>query len=197
MKPQVFIFIGMSGCGKGTQAELLIKLLKEKDKSHGVLYAQTGQCFRDFVKGDSFTQRRTKEIIDAGDLVPEFMAINMWSNMLAKNYKEGDHIIFDGVPRKFHEAEVLDSVFGFYGLTRPAVIYLELSRGEAMKRLLKRKRADDTPASIEERINWYEKEVVEALKFFEENPNYLFLKIDGERSVEEIHEDIVKKTGLK
>jgi adenylate kinase family enzyme len=196
MKPRVFIFIGMSGCGKGTQAELLIELLKKKDPSHDVLYVQTGQSFRNLIKNDSFTARKTKEIINAGDLVPEFLAIHIWSDMLVDDYKEGDHIIFDGTPRKFHEAEVLDSVFGFYGLTKPTIVYLDISHDEAMKRLLRRKRADDTPASIEERLGWYEKEVVEALKFFEDNPNYLFLKIDGERSVEEIHEDIAKKVGL-
>ena len=196
MTPHVFIFIGMSGCGKGTQAELLIDLLKKKDPSHEVLYVQTGQGFRDFIKGDSFTQKRTKEVINAGDLMPEFMAIHVWSDKLVENYKEGDHVILDGTPRKFHEAEVLDSVFSFYGLTKPTVIYLDIGHDEAVKRLLKRKRADDTPASIEERIGWYEKEVVEAIKFFENNPNYLFLKINGERPVEAIFNEIVKKVGL-
>jgi adenylate kinase family enzyme len=196
MTPRTFIFIGMSGCGKGTQAELLIELLKKKDTAHDVLYVQTGQGFRDFIKGDSFTRRRTKEVINAGDLMPEFMAVHIWSDMLVENYKEGDHIIFDGTPRIYHEAGTLDTVFSFYKLAKSTVIYLDISHDEAMKRLLLRKRTDDTPASIEERLGWYEKEVVEALKFFEDNPNYLFLKIDGERSVEKIHADIVKKVGL-
>ena len=197
MKPRVFIFIGMSGCGKGTQAELLINLLKEKDPSHDVLYVQTGQGFRNFIKGDSFTQRRTKEIMQSGDLLPEFMAIHVWADALVDNYKDGNHVIFDGTPRKLHEAEVLHSVFDFYGLTQPTVIYLDIGDAEATKRLLLRKRADDTPASIKERLGWYKKEVVEALEFFKGNKDYLFLKINGEGSVERIHQDIVKMAGLE
>jgi adenylate kinase family enzyme len=121
----------------------------------------------------------------------------MWSHMLAERYKEGDHIIFDGTPRKFHEAGVLDSVFGFYGLSKPTVLYLDIGHDEATKRLLLRKRQDDTLASIKERLGWYEREVTEALKFFESNDSYDFLKINGEDSVEEIHADIVKKAGLE
>jgi len=197
MSPRAFIFIGMSGSGKGTQAEMLIKLLKERDPSRNVLYVQTGQGFRDLSKGDSFTARKTRTVLEAGDLLPEFMAIHVWSDMLVGDYREGDHIIFDGTPRKYHEAGALDSVFDFYGLNEPTVIYLDIGHDEAVKRLLQRKREDDTPASIEERLGWYKKEVTEALKFFKGNPNYLFLKINGEGSVQKIYEDIVKRAGLE
>lgn len=197
MSPQAFIFIGRSGSGKGTQAALVQDLLKKKDPSHDVLYVYTGQGFRDFVGGPSFTQREAKKILDVGGFEPEFLTIHVWSHMLIERYKEGDHLIFDGTPRKFHEAGVVDSIFRFYGLGKPFVIHLDISREEAMKRLLIRKRDDDKPANIEERLAWYEKEVTQALKFYQGNDDYHFLDIDGARPIEAIHADIVKKIGLE
>lgn len=197
MQPHVFIFIGRSGSGKGTQAELLSALLKKKDPSKDVLYIQTGQGFRDMIGGDSFTAREAKKIYDVGGFEPEFLTIHVWSHMLIEKYREGDHLIFDGTPRKFHEAGVLDSIINFYKLGKPFIIHLEISEDEAVKRLLKRKRMDDTEANIRERLGWYEREVTEALKFYRDNPAYHFLEINGERSVEEIHADIVKKAGLE
>ena len=60
MKPQTFIFIGRSGCGKGTQAELVQEHLKQIDPKRKVLYIQTGAEFREFIKGNSETQKLSK-----------------------------------------------------------------------------------------------------------------------------------------
>jgi adenylate kinase len=73
---------------------------------------------------------------------------------------------------------------------------IDISKDEAMKRLLARGRADDKKKEIENRLSWYETEVVPTIGYYKGNPVYDYLHIDGERSVEEIHKDIVKRIGL-
>ena len=196
MKPQAFIFIGRSGCGKGTQVELLTEVLTKKDTTEGTLYIQTGQEFREFIKGDTLTQKKSKEIYDVGGLQPEFLAVNMWVSALIHRYKGNQHLILDGTPRKVHEAGLMHPCLEFYGFDKPWVINIDISNEEARKRLLSRKRFDDNEGEIEKRLGWYETDVVPTLEYYDGNPDYNFLKIPGERSIEEIHADIVKRVGL-
>jgi adenylate kinase family enzyme len=159
MNLQSFVFIGRSGCGKGTQIEMLMKLLKEKDPDREILYIYTGQEFRNFIQGSSTTQKISRSIYDAGGLMPEFLTVHMWVKPLVEKYKGNQHIIFDGTPRKFHEAGVLHSMFGFYKLEKPWVINIGISAEEAVKRLLKRERQDDNESDIRKRLGWYETDV--------------------------------------
>lgn len=198
MIPQLsFIFIGRSGCGKGTQVQLLMKVLKKKDPSRGILYIQTGQVIRDFIQGPTVTQQKAKILYDTGGLQPEFLAVHMWVKQLVEKYDGNQHLIFDGTPRKYHEAGVVNSIFGFYGLKDPHVINIEISPEESLRRLLLRKRMDDNETEIKRRLSWYETDVAPAVEYFRKNPDYKFLKIDGDRGVEEIHQDIVKSLGLE
>jgi adenylate kinase family enzyme len=196
MNLQSFVFIGRSGCGKGTQIEMLMKLLKEKDPEREILYIYTGQEFRNFIQGPSATQKISKSIYDSGGLMPEFLTVHMWVKPLVEKYKGNQHIIFDGTPRKFHEAGVLHSMFSFYKLEKPWVINIGISAEEAVKRLLKRERQDDTEADIRKRLGWYETDVAPTIEFYRDNPNYNFLYVDGEKSPEDVHLDIAKKMGL-
>lgn len=196
MNLQSFIFIGRSGCGKGTQIELLIDVLKKKDPEHEVLYIYTGREFRNFIQGSSFTQKISKSIYEVGGLMPEFLTVHMWVKPLVENFNGSQHIIFDGTPRKFHEAGVLHSMFNFYKLDKPWVINIGISEEEAVKRLLLRKRSDDTEPDIKKRLGWYGADVAPTIEFYRDNPNYNFVYVDGERTKEEIHKDIVEKLGL-
>ncbi|MFA6294815.1 MAG: nucleoside monophosphate kinase [Candidatus Paceibacterota bacterium] len=193
MIPQSFIFIGRSGCGKGTQVELLIKALKEKDPARDILHIETGKELREFINGPTFTQIKSKEIYDKGGLQPEFLPVYLWIKVLSEKYTGNEHLIFDGTPRRFHEAGVLNSIFDFYNLSKPWLVNIEISSEEALKRLLARKRIDDNEEDIKERLSWYETEVVPTLSYYDGNPKYNFLKIFGERSVEEIHKDIMER----
>ncbi len=200
MTPKSFIFIGRSGCGKGTQAELLIKRLKEVDPSRDTLYIQTGQEFRKFIQGQSFTEKQSADYYKTDKLQPEFLAIKMWVDFLVDRYNGNEHIIFDGTPRKLHEAKVLDSVFDFFGFntaaTKPYVINIDISADEALKRLLLRKRLDDAADDVKKRLSWYETDVAPTVEYYRNNPDFHFMEINGERAPEEIHADIVKGIGL-
>lgn len=197
MNQKSFIFIGRSGCGKGTQAKLLSDYLKKIDPSREILYVQSGQEFREFIKGNSETQKLSKAIYDVGGLQPEFLAIYMWANVLVNKFTKNEHVIMDGMPRKFHEAGVLESIFDFYKLEKPVVINIDISKEQSIDRLMARGRVDDNREDIAERLSWYETDVVPAIAFYENNPKYNFIKIDGNRSIEDVHKDIIEKANLK
>ena len=193
MFPQNFIFIGMSGCGKGTQAKLLGEYLKKIDPEREVFFLETGAEFRKFIQGEGYTQRLSKKIYDEGGSQPEFLSVYMWSHLIAENFKEDEHLIVDGTPRRFHEAGALDSIFNFYNREKPYLIFLNIGEKWAVKRLLGRGRIDDNHDDIKARLDWYETDVVPAINFYRNNLKYNFLEINGEQTIEKVHQDIWDK----
>ncbi len=188
-----FILIGKSGCGKGTQSELLTQYLKTKTPDMGVFYVQSGAEFRRFINGDSYTKKLSKQVYDVGGLEPEFLSILMWTNLIAENYNGKDHMLIDGSPRLSHEAKVLDSMFPFFGMKRPVVIFLNVSDTWATSRLLERGRMDDNTADIKRRLSWFGEEVMKTIDFYRNNSDYTFIEINGERNTNEIHKEIIEK----
>jgi adenylate kinase len=196
MTPQTFIFIGRSGCGKGTQAKLIQDYLKKNDPERECLYIQTGAEFRKFIQGNSVTQKLSKEVYDKGAFQPEFLAIYMWTNILVNQYTTDEHIIMDGMPRMYHEAGVLDSIWSFYKLNPPFVVYMDISREESHRRLLHRHRFDDTEVEINARLDWFEEKVLPTLDFFKNNPDYNYLAINGEQDPDAVHKEILAKAKI-
>ncbi|MEK7463838.1 MAG: nucleoside monophosphate kinase [Patescibacteria group bacterium] len=196
MNQKVFIFIGRSGCGKGTQGALLTEYLKKLNPEREMLYIQGGGEFREFIKGDSTTQKLSKGLYEADKLQPEFLSVYMWINLLVKNYDGNQHLIFDGAPRRKHEAGVLDSIFDFYGLSGPCAINIDVSEEWATERLAARHRQDDKSEDIRKRLAWYTTDVVPAIEFYQSNPKYKFIKVNGERSIDDIHKELIEKIGL-
>ena len=176
---------------------MLIALLKKLDPSRTSLYIQNGEEFRHFIKGSTLTQKLAKNIYDAGGLMPEFLSVYQWANALNERYTGDEHLIFDGMPRKPHETKVLESIFSFYKLNMPWVIDIEVNADESFKRLMARKRQDDTEEDIKVRMSWFDTDVAPTIDYYRNNPVYKFLNVNGERSVDDIHADIVKKLDLK
>ena len=191
-----FIIFGPSGSGKGTQAHLLIDLLKKIDSERKVMYIETGQRFREFADSGSYTATLVKGVMSTGALLPEFLPIWMWTEILVHDFAGNENIIFEGVSRREHEAPILDSAMRFYKRENPYVISINVSKEWATQRLNARGRYDDTPADIIERLNWYDKNVIPAIDFFKNDPYYKILEINGEQSIEDVHKEIVQKLGI-
>jgi adenylate kinase family enzyme len=187
-----FLFMGRSGCGKGTQSKLLIEKLAQMDPSRSTYYLQSGEAFRELVRGPSFTSQLAKPVYEAGGLQPEFLAVWVWSNLLMQNLTGNEHLVMDGQARKLREAEILESAFKFYKREKPTIIYINVSREWASQRLMERKRADDTEKDIAARMDWFELDVAPAIDFFENNAYFTVLEIMGEQPIEKVHEDIMQ-----
>ena len=189
--------MGKSGAGKGTQAEQLMNLLTKKDPSTTSLHVETGNELRKLIKENNFTAERTRDIIDNGGLMPTFMPVYLWTKVMKDVFTGKENLFFDGTPRRLLEAHALKSLFPFYGLDKPWVIYLDVKHEEAHKRLKLRARNDDEDEKIRKRHQWFDADVMPIIEFYRNDPDVRFLDIDGERTIEEIHADIVKRVGLE
>lgn len=192
MQPQTIIFMGRSGCGKGTQGKLFEQYLKEKDGGRDLFYLETGDMFRKFIAEDSYTSKLSRDVMQAGTLQPPFLAIHIWSHEFIEHLKGGEHLILDGTPRTLPEIEVLDGAFTFYGRSKPVVFLIDVGKDWAHERLAARGRTDDkSTAEIDKRLEWFDTDVIPALRHMEAAKMYRVEKINGEQSIEDVHKDIL------
>lgn len=198
INPLTFIFIGRSGCGKGTHADLFIKKFKEIHPEEPLYYLESGKNFREFICKDTFSSKLSKGVMETGKLQPEFLAVWVWSHLMVKNMKEGEHLVLDGTPRKLREAHVLETAFDFYGLKNIYVVHIDITRDETKRRLAIRGRMDDKdPAEVEKRLDWFDNDVAPVIEFYANNPRYKYIHVNGERDIEIVHNEIVDKLGIK
>lgn len=187
------IFMGRSGSGKGTQADLFKNRVNRLDPDkRPILYVETGDRFRTFIREENYSARRSREINDAGERQPDFLACWMWGNVLVEELSDNMHLVFDGAPRALPEAEVLTTALEFYERERPTVIYINVSNKWSEERLLARGRADDTTLQkINKRLGWFDEMVLPAVEYFKANPLYRVIEVNGEQPIEKVHADII------
>jgi adenylate kinase len=194
MNLQTFIFIGRSGCGKGTQVALLQEYIKKQDNKRYTFYIETGERFRQFIKEHSLSSRLAAEIYKSGNRQPDFIAVWMWSHLLVERMTGEEHIIFDGTPRSLQEAQIIDTAITFYSRQHPHVIFLNISRETSKARMIARRRMDDiNQEEIERRLNWFESDVIPAVEYFRAHSKYNFIELDGDQSVEAVQQELLSK----
>ena len=187
------IFIGRSGSGKGTQAGLLKDRITKHDlDKRQILYVETGQKFREFIRGTSYSAHLSEKIYENDARQPDFLACLMWGGMLLEELEDNMHLVVDGAPRSLIEAQILNTAFDFYKRENITVIHIAVSRKWSEDRLLARGRLDDTSLSkINKRLDWFDKDVVPALEYFKSLKGYKFIEVNGEQPIEKVHSDIV------
>lgn len=189
---RLFIFIGRSGCGKGTQAALLKSWLAEPAGAAPIIHIETGKLFRSLAaQSEIYTSHLIEAGIARGDRLPDFLSVWNWARVLVDNFHGTENIIMDGAPRSLAEAQMFDTLVRFYSDLRPTVIYLNLSRASAKARMESRGRSDDVEAGVEHRLDWFEKEVVPAIEHFRESRLYQFVDLDAEPDIETIHQRLI------
>lgn len=170
------IILGPPGSGKSTQAELLAKFM-------GVPCLEAGNLLYYLSQEDSKEGQKIKKTMESGDLVEDELTIETISGQLkSTSYKNG--VIIDGFPRSLTQAQK-------FKFPVDKILYIEVSDKENTKRLLKRGRKDDTAELIKKRLEIYHQETEPVLEFYRQRG--ILLDIDGERPIELIHEDILKK----
>jgi adenylate kinase len=175
------VLFGPPGAGKGTQATLL----KEK---YDLIHISTGDVFRHNIKNKTELGILAKTFMDAGNLVPDQVTIDMLKAEVEKN-TAANGFIFDGFPRTESQAVALDTFLGEKGEQINGMVALEVPEDLLVGRLLERGktsgRTDDTDeAKIRNRFNEYNTKTAILKDFYQEQGTYY--GINGVGSIEDI-----------
>ncbi len=133
------ILFGPPGSGKGTQANILVE-------KHGFLHISTGDMFRYELKQNTPLGQEARSFMDRGHLVPDAVTIAMLKKRVEAN-PDVEGIIFDGFPRTDPQAAALNDLMKQLNSQINALILLDVTQQEIVKRILGRGatsgRADD------------------------------------------------------
>ena len=121
------VLLGPPGSGKGTQGERLNEDLR-------LPYYATGDILRGAVRDETELGRTAKEYMDRGDLVPDEVIVGVIADRIDSG-EALDGFILDGFPRTTPQAEALDAKLGELGRTVTAVLLIDVSDDEVVRRL--------------------------------------------------------------
>ena len=206
------ILLGPPGCGKGTQAKILIN-------TYRISQISTGDILREALKKGSPLGLEAKTYMDKGLLVPDHLVIKIIEERLQQaDCKSG--FILDGFPRTVAQAEALDTTLSKMGLDLKNVFSIEVDEEELIKRLTGRRicrqcgesyhinfnqprkegicdtcqgelhqRDDDKEETIRNRLKVYQAQTAPVINFYKMKD--ILHSIDGIGSIEEISERII------
>lgn len=174
------ILFGPPAAGKGTQAK---RLTAER----GYVQLSTGDMLRAARKSGSELGQRCAAIMDAGNLVPDEVVIELIEDALAK-HEGAPGFIFDGFPRTVAQAQALDAMLAKHKQKIDGVVRLEVDPQQLMDRIAKRfaeeGRADDNPEAYKVRLDAYFAQTAPLVPYYEQQQK--MRNVDGMADVESV-----------
>lgn len=178
------ILFGPPGAGKGTQSDLLMS-------RYHLNYLSTGDALRREIKIGSTLGLKARSIIEAGGLVDDEIIVQIIGNALTGS-ESSDGWLFDGFPRTYVQAYMLDGLFTRLHTSLNRIFILEVPDDECVKRLLQRAteqgRSDDNEAVIQRRLQEYHQKTLPLLEFYGEAG--ILTRINGLGTTEEVFDRI-------
>ena len=212
MKSANLILLGPPGAGKGTQAKLLVK-------RYGIPQISTGDILRSAVKNGTPLGLKAKGFMDAGELVPDEIVLDLIRERLAHD-DCCDGFILDGFPRTVLQADELTEILGGLGRSIQHVLAISVDNGELLKRMTGRRtcrgcgrgyhveydpsriagkcdecggelyqRDDDRPETILNRLQIYDQQTAPLISYYQQKS--LLRAISGQGSMEDINTHLV------
>ena len=188
------IFYGPEGSGKSTQAKLLAAKLT-------LPVLVSGDLVRKYADEDKGIMGEVcQDALESGHYVADSEMFVLWKHRLKQPDTQNGFVI-DGFPRNLSQAEFLEDKLDKYQKQIDFVFYLRVSREESIKRLSARGRKlsngenHDSPERIVQRLEMYQVEEAGVLEFYKKKG--VLCEVNGERSVEEIHREILETLKTK
>jgi adenylate kinase len=205
------ILFGPPGAGKGTQAARL-------QDDFRLPYVATGDILRAAVKDGTELGRAAKAFMDAGDLVPDELVIDLIVERIsAEDCLDG--FILDGFPRNRAQADAIGAAFEKLERRITAVLLIDVPDEDLLRRITGRRvsaktgrpyhidtdppkhegrcdidgsrliqRDDDRPDVVTKRLEVYHRETEPLISYYDEKG--LLRRVDGTRSPTEVHDHI-------
>ena len=130
------ILLGAPGAGKGTVAKLLTKV-------DGSVQISTGDILRGAVTAGSDLGKEAKAFMDAGDLVPDSLIMNIMEARLQEDDCKAGFLL-DGFPRTIPQADALGVLLDKIGAELDFVVNLDVPRDVIYDRLTTRRTCENT-----------------------------------------------------
>ncbi|MFP4623825.1 MAG: adenylate kinase [Gemmatimonadota bacterium] len=209
------ILLGAPGAGKGTQGALFAE-------KHGLRVISTGDLLRDAVRRGTELGRKAKGYMDAGELVPDELILDMVREVL-EDEKGG--FILDGFPRNVDQAEALSGILDELGMELDAVAVIQVPDELVIKRISGRRscpeckavynvyfdppkeegvcdkcgaelvqRADDNAETVKNRLTVYERQTRPLIEYYQDSPVPVEF-VDGTGGVQDV-QDALERTLL-
>lgn len=207
------ILLGAPGAGKGTQAEILSRMLS-------IPTISTGNILRAAMKNGTPVGLQAKAYVESGKLVPDDVIIGIVNERLAEADCSNGYIL-DGMPRTIPQAEALEQA----GIDIDCALSIEIADETIIDRMSGRRtckdcsqtfhivsnppkkegicdfcggeltiRKDDAPETVKARLATYHKET-EPLKAFYESRGKL-KSVDNQATIEATTEVIKAALGI-
>lgn len=204
------ILVGPQGCGKGTQAENIVR-------EYGLKHTSTGDALRAEKATGSTLGQELARVMDAGELVSDDLVNTIIKKALETSEKG---LLLDGYPRTEAQAAFLAD-----NAQIDAVIEISISDEEAVNRISTRyscpkckavyntntkppktagicdndgteliQRDDDKPEEVKKRLADYHAKTEPIIEFFEKKGVKVY-RINGEQPIEDVFSDIKEKLG--
>ncbi|MBI4376123.1 MAG: adenylate kinase [Elusimicrobia bacterium] len=125
----IVILLGAPGSGKGTQSRIL-------SGKYGFKHLATGDIFRGEIAAKTPLGIKAAEYVKSGKLVPDEIVTEMVAGRLELN---GEKYLLDGFPRNVEQAQALAHFLSKQNESADVVIFMNLPKQEAMKRLTSRR----------------------------------------------------------
>lgn len=202
------VLLGAPGCGKGTQAKMLMA-------ESNIPQISTGDILREAVAAGTRFGQKAAPIIDSGNLVPDDIVLGIISERLARPDTQ-DGFILDGFPRTTQQALDLEELLDQLGTPLDAAVLLDVDFDILLKRLTGRRtcsltgkllniylspqeeldactnaggeliqRDDDNEETIANRLDVYRENTEPLVEFYRKRAKLKSIDADG--AVDEVH----------
>lgn len=205
------VLLGAPGAGKGTVAQQLVA-------EFGIAHISTGDLLRAAVKSGSELGVQAKKYMDAGELVPDQLVIDLVKERLgADDAQKG--FILDGFPRNTVQAVTLDSELGALERSIDAALLIDVESKVIVERLSSRRtcracgytgtaadtvcpkcggemyqRDDDKPETIQNRLDVYEKNTSPLVEYYRGQGRLTV--VNGDDTVDAVYASAKEALGL-
>lgn len=207
----IVLIMGPPGAGKGTQAQHIVD-------EYSLRHLATGDVLRDAVSRNTELGRQAKSYMDAGQLVPDEVIIDMLRELIC-DLPDDQGVLLDGFPRTFPQATALDGMLEDLDRRIDLVIDMRVPHDRLVERLSARwicrdcqrpynvdthppkeagtcdvcggelfQRADDTSEAVARRLEVYEEQTAPVSGFYRSKG--VLCVINGDRSMDEVQASI-------
>ena len=206
------VLLGAPGAGKGTQSDKLVEEFK-------LCHISTGDILRAAVAAQTELGMKAKGYMDAGDLVPDDLIVDM----MKERFQEPDTaegVILDGFPRTTTQAVALDTMLAELDRPLDAALLIDVDAEVIIKRLCSRRmcrecgyigneadgpvcpkcggemyqRDDDNEATVRNRLDVYEKSTAPLIDYYRGQGK--LVTVDGDRDPMDVYTGVKASLGL-